>query len=98
MVSLSRLTAAPLAAGVLAGAAVAAAEYVVHAMTRPSVAGRSLGQGFTPFETGVEWEEVSFPAEDGTPLAAWLLARDPLAPAVLACGGYRGRRADLLGI
>jgi fermentation-respiration switch protein FrsA (DUF1100 family) len=54
--------------------------------------------GFTPFETGVEWEEVAFPGGDGGPTGGWLLARGDDAPAVLACGGYRGRRSDLLGI
>ena len=102
MAPLRRGTALPLAAGLLAGGALAgaaagAAEYVVRHMTRPSPV-RPTGYGFTPFETGVAWEDVSFPAEDGIPLGGWLLSRAPQAPAVLACGGYRGRRPDLLGI
>jgi dipeptidyl aminopeptidase/acylaminoacyl peptidase len=74
-----------------------AAAWLVERMTapsRPAVEAR----GFTPFETGVRWQDVVVTAEDGSAMAGWLLLRSESAPAVLACGGYRGRRADLLGI
>jgi fermentation-respiration switch protein FrsA (DUF1100 family) len=84
--------------GALAGAAFGAAEYVFRQMTGPRRTGQALGYGFTPFETGVTWEDVSFAAEDGTRLGGWLLLRGDEAPAIVACGGYRNRRSDLLGI
>lgn len=82
----------------LAGAVSGTVEHVVRRLTAPKPAGPGLRLGFTPFETGVEWEDVRFPAADGTPLGGWLLTRDHQAPALLACGGYRARRSDLLGI
>jgi dipeptidyl aminopeptidase/acylaminoacyl peptidase len=80
-----------------AGAVWLAAAWLVERMTGP---GRTVGElrGFTPFETGVRWEDVVVTAADGSPMPGWLLLSSETAPAVLACGGYRGRRADLLGI
>lgn len=75
-----------------------AADRIVDAMTAPSPPVRGPRRGFTPFETGVRWEDVTVAAEDGSRLPAWLFLADAGAPAILACGGYRGRRADLLGI
>jgi uncharacterized protein len=72
-------------------------EYVVNKLTEPSPRA-SLRWGFTPFETGVTWEDVAVPATDGSRMPGWLLVRGPDAPAILACGGHRGKRSDLLGI
>jgi uncharacterized protein len=80
------------------GAARLLAGYVVKQMTEATPTRAPLRFGFTPFDTGVSWEEVSFPAEDGTQLGGWLLTRTVDSPAILACGGYRARRSDLLGI
>jgi fermentation-respiration switch protein FrsA (DUF1100 family) len=87
-----------LAGGALAGAAVGAADYVFRRLTKPSRPGLPLAYGFTPFETGVDWEDVSFTTEDGATLGGWLLRREAAAPIIIACGGYRNRRSDLLGI
>jgi dipeptidyl aminopeptidase/acylaminoacyl peptidase len=97
---LPKMLAGSALAGAIAGAAgaMAAAEYVFRSMTRPSGRRPALRLGFTPFETGVDWEDVRFSTEGGVPLYGWLLTQAPDAPAILACGGYRGRRADLLGI
>jgi pimeloyl-ACP methyl ester carboxylesterase len=92
------ITASLVAGGALAGTAFAMAEYVFRELTSPSPARFPLSMGFTPFELNVEWEEVTFSAEGGTLLGGWLLPRGAQAPAILACGGYRGRRSDLLGI
>ena len=86
------------ALGAAGGGLWLAAERVVSAITAPTPAARERGRGFTPFETGVRYEDVSIPAEDGSPMCGWLFLNEPSAPAILACGGYRGRRADLLGI
>lgn len=84
-------------AGLFATATALFAEYVVNALTEASPP-REKRTGFTPFETGVDWEEVSFPTEGGMTLNGWFFKGGGDAPAVLACGGYRGNRADLLGI
>lgn len=92
-----------MAAGVvgsaaLAGAAAALAERVVRRMTAPSRLRRPQQMGFTPFETGADYEDVTFPGGHDVPLRGWLLQRHPSTPAILACGGYRAPRSDLLGI
>ena len=85
------------AGGALAGTAYGFAAYVVHHLTRPARAPAPTRE-FTPFETGVDYEDVVVHAEDGTDLPGWLFLRAQEDPLVLACGGYRGRRSDLLGI
>ena len=86
------------AGGALAAGAFAVAEYVVRQMTAPAPARRPANLGFTPFETGVTFEDVTFPGGHDVPLRGWLLRRDAHAPVILTCGGYRTRRSDLLGI
>jgi uncharacterized protein len=86
------------AGGALAGGAFAVAEYVVRQMTAPAPQRRPANLGFTPFETGVAFEDVTFPGGHDAPLRGWLLPRDALAPVILTCAGYRARRSDLLGI
>ena len=94
---LTALTGAAAAAGGLA----LAADWLVDQMTAPTRPRGPIGEpnrGFTPFETGVRCEDVTIAAEDGTLMTGWLFFSAPTAPTILACGGYRGRRADLLGI
>jgi uncharacterized protein len=86
------------ALGAAGGGLWLAAERVVTAITAPTPPATERGRGFTPFETGVRCEDLSIPAEDGSPMRGWLFLNEPSSPAILACGGYRGRRADLLGI
>jgi cephalosporin-C deacetylase-like acetyl esterase len=52
----------------------------------------------TPWELGIPFEEVCFPAEDGATLRGWWLTRPASERAIIGLHGYRGRRADLLGI
>ena len=53
---------------------------------------------FTPFEVGVPFESVTFPGVDGTALPGWWLYHPDSRRVVIICGGYRGHRADMLGI
>ncbi len=92
------LVAGLAAGGAAAGAALATADYAVRQMTAPARPRRPLQMGFTPFEAGVDFSDVTFPGGHDAPLRGWLLRRDPHAPAILACGGYRAQRSDLLGI
>jgi dipeptidyl aminopeptidase/acylaminoacyl peptidase len=84
--------------GAVAGAAFALSEYVVRRMTDPPTPRRPVEMGFTPFETGADHVDVTFPGGHGLPLQGWLFPRGEQAPTILACGGYRGQRSDLLGI
>ena len=90
------LTLTGSAALAAAGALWLAAGQLVERMTAPERPREA--RGFTPFETGVRYEDVAVTAEDGSPMPGWLLVASPDAPTILACGGYRGRRSDLLGI
>jgi fermentation-respiration switch protein FrsA (DUF1100 family) len=86
------------AGGAAAGGAFALAEYVVRQMTAPGPQPRPVNLGFTPFETGVPFENVVFPGGHDAPLGGWLLVHGAHAPTILACAGYRAHRSDLLGI
>ncbi|HEX2184228.1 MAG TPA: hypothetical protein VHN78_01815, partial [Chloroflexota bacterium] len=90
------LAAGTIAGGAAAGAMFATAEHIVRQITAPAASRRPVHMGFTPFETGVDFVDVTFLGGDGAPLGGWLLMRDERAPAILACGGYRARRSDLL--
>jgi len=50
----------------------------------------------TPAEAGLPFEEVVFPAADGTRLHGWLIPADPAGPLVLFCHGNAGNIADRL--
>ena len=67
------------AGGAVAGVAVAIAEYVVRQMTAPSRRRAPLNLGFTPFETGVRFEEVTLTGGHDSPIRGWLLLQ-PGAP------------------
>src|SRR5262249_41731558 len=54
---------------------------------------------FTPFETGADYEEVTFPSADGGQLLqGWWLSRPQANGVIVACPGYRGSKSDLMGI
>lgn len=58
----------------------------------------ALSYGFTPFEVGVDAEDVAFTASDGTRLAGWWLDRPGSDRVVICCHGHRGTKADMLGL
>lgn len=76
----------------------ALAYYVAHRITEPTPTTPFDSFTFTPFEFDVPYESVAFPSAGGATLRGWLLLRPESRRVVIACGGYRGRRADLLGI
>jgi fermentation-respiration switch protein FrsA (DUF1100 family) len=84
-------------AGLTLGALVTAAGYIVQQLTE-SPAPRRVQLGLTPWELGIPFEEVCFPAEDGATLRGWLLTRPESDRVVVGLHGYRGRRSDLLGV
>lgn len=58
----------------------------------------ALDYGMSPFEVGIEAEDVSFNADDGTRLAGWWFDRPGSERVVIVCHGHRGSKADMLGI
>lgn len=79
------------ALGLGAGAFLAARQ--ISGPQRPS-----LDYGMTPFEVGVDAEDVTFAASDGTRLAGWWLERPGSERVVIVSHGHRGSKADMLGI
>lgn len=67
--------------------------WTLHARRRPD-----LPYGFSPFEVQAEARDVTFTTSDGVPLAGWLLPRDDDDTLVIVCHGFRGTKADMLGI
>ena len=53
---------------------------------------------FSPFELGVDSEDVVFTTRDGVALHGWFLPRPGTRRVVVALHGYRGNKSQLLGI
>lgn len=85
-------------AGVTTGVIAASSTYVVQQLTGIPPVRDGLRMCFTPWEMGVPYEHVSFPAEDGCTLRGWLLARPESHHFIVGLGGYRAHCADLLGV
>ena len=87
-----------LGGGVVLGG-VGLAYYVARVLTDPRRPGPLDGYTVTPFETGVEFEEVAFaPARGDHILRGWWFPRPETSQVVVACHGYRGSKSELIGI
>jgi len=84
--------------GGLASGLLALAYYVTHRITQPTPVTAYDGYVMTPYELGTPYQDVTFPTVDATLLRGWWLERPDSRGVIVVCGGYRGRRADLLGI
>lgn len=81
------------------GGAFSVAYYVVSRITRPVEPTLTDGYFFTPFEFDVPYEPVEFaPARGDHSVSGWFLPHPEMRRVIILCGGYRGRKADLLGI
>jgi len=81
------------------GGAVSVGYYVVSQITRPVVPKLTDSYFFTPYEFGVAYEPVEFaPARGDHAVSGWFLPQEETRRVIILCGGYRGRKADLLGI
>jgi fermentation-respiration switch protein FrsA (DUF1100 family) len=83
-----------------AGAAVfAGARHIVNQLTKPQPIDPAAEFTFTPWELNVPWEDVRLPARSGAhEVRGWWLPQPTADRVIIACAGYRGSRADLLGI
>lgn len=86
-----------VASGGLLSVTLATAAYVVEQFTHAS-APLAEDYGFSPFEVGVDWEDVRFPTSDGQALTGWWFIRPESEKVVICLYGFRRRKADLLGI
>lgn len=92
-------TVAGMLAGGLALGTVGAGYYAVRALTAPNKPRPVEEFTLTPFETGVPFEDVRFPAEGSDHLVSgWWMVRPETDHVVIGCTGYRSRKSDLIGV
>jgi fermentation-respiration switch protein FrsA (DUF1100 family) len=92
-----------LGAAVTGGALVGVlglAYYVAHSLTAPQPRKDPMDDFvMTPFETGADYEEISFPSLTGEhSLYGWWLSRPETDRVVIGCHGYRSSKSELIGI
>ena len=74
------------------------ARYVVDQLTNQPPVAAAEAYTFTPFETQVDYEEISFATTNDRMLSGWWLPRPESSRVVIAVSGYRGKKEDMLGI
>lgn len=86
-------------AGIL-GAIVAVGMYIVETLIRPKRLETLYDiYTFTPFELNLPAEEVAFdPLYGNHKVSGWYVPSPGATTTIIACPGYRGKRADMLGI
>jgi uncharacterized protein len=90
---------AGLVAGGMLMSTVGIAYYVARVLTDPRRPGPQDDYVMTPFETGAEHEELTFPSRDGDhDIHGWWFTRPETNRVVIGCTGYRGSKAELVGI
>lgn len=73
--------------------------YVANELTKPARPTPSDDYVISPFETGADFEEISFPSErSGRQVRGWWLGRPETSRVIIGCAGYRGSRWQLVGI
>jgi uncharacterized protein len=74
--------------------------YVAHVLTAPRRKKEPMDDYvMTPFETGADFEEVTFASIAGEHvLRGWWLPRPETDQVVIGCHGYRGGKSELIGI
>lgn len=98
---LVRSAAIAASAGVaaLASASAGIGYYVAYRLTKPNPSSYLDDFTMTPFETGVEWEDIRIPsAGEGRPLVGWWFPQVNTNRVIIGCAGYRGSKSDLIGI
>ncbi len=92
-------TASAVATGGAMLGAVGLAYYVAHVLTAPKRADPMDDFVMTPFETGADFEEVAFaPLVGEYLLRGWWLPCPETDRVIIGCHGYRGSKAQLVGI
>jgi alpha-beta hydrolase superfamily lysophospholipase len=84
--------------GALVTAALGLGAYVVHQLNGPRHRTWRDDYTFSPFEVGVEFEDVEFQTQDGLTLRGWWFPHPETKSVVVALSGHKGAKHDLLGI
>lgn len=91
--------AAGVSAAALASVSAGMGYYVARKLTAPNTASYLDDFTMTPFETGVDWEDIRIPtANEERPLVGWWFPRPETDRVLVGCAGYRGSKSDLIGI
>lgn len=91
--------AAGVSAATLASVSAGMGYYVARKLTAPNVSSFLDDFTMTPFETGIDWEDVHIPtANEERPLVGWWFPRPETDRVLIGCAGYRGSKSDLIGI
>lgn len=91
--------AAGLGVAALASASAGMGYYVARKLTAPNPVGPMDDFTMTPFETGVDWEDIRIPTTNPErPLFGWWFPRPETKRVIIGCAGYRGSKSDLIGI
>ena len=91
--------AAGVGAATLASVSAGIGYYVARKLTAPIPISFMDDFTLTPYETGVEYEDVRIPtANPERPLVGWWFPRPATNEVIIACAGYRASKSDLLGI
>ena len=91
--------AAGIGAATLASVSAGMGYYVARKLTAPNPISFMDDFTMTPFETGVEYEDVRIPtANPERPLVGWWFPRPATDEVIIACAGYRASKSDLIGI
>ena len=53
---------------------------------------------YTPKDIGLNYEEVTFPASDGTKLSGWLIYHTNAKATIICCHGYPANKSDILPV
>jgi fermentation-respiration switch protein FrsA (DUF1100 family) len=72
--------------------------YVAMSLTKPQRPRITDQYTMSPYETGADFEEVAFASRGEHILHGWWLNRPETNRVVVGCAGYRGSRAQLVGI
>ena len=92
-------TAAGLATGGLMASGVGIGYAIAHTLTRPRRQQTTDVYTITPFETGADYEPVSFRSAGGEyDLHGWWFLRPETKRVIVGCHGYRSNKSEMIGI
>lgn len=91
-------TAAALTVGGAMAGGASIGYYVAMSLTKPQRPSITDQYTMSPLETGVDFEEVTFTSRGEHMLHGWWMNRPETDRVIVGCAGYRGSKAQLVGI
>ena len=91
-------TAAALTVGGAMAGGASIGYYVAMSLTKPQHPNITDQYTMSPLETGVDFEDVTFASRSDHMLHGWWMNRPETDRVIVGCAGYRGSKAQLVGI